>query len=130
MPDDSTRTAPVASGVASMHLIARGRLGAKPVSRTGKNPPHRTVVTCPMGVRIPDRSMGAAQGAYEMLWLRLVGFGDAGAALAGHLKGEIVYAVGEMRFSSFTGRDGVKRDQWELALETIKSLNRPGFPGG
>ena len=27
-----------------------------------------------------------------------------------------------MRFSSFVGRDGVKRDQWECALETVKSF--------
>ena len=113
---------PVATqGVASMHLFARGRLGATPKIRVGKHPPHRTVVTCPMGVRIPDRSVGAATGAYEMFWLRLVGFGEVGTTLASHLKGDMVYVVGEMRFSSFMGRDGVKHDQWECALETVKS---------
>src|SRR5690349_25081895 len=52
-------------------------------------------------------------------WISLIAFGKAGDELARHSKGDLIAAIGQLSRSRFTGRDGVERAGWSLAIESL-----------
>ena len=62
---------------------------------------------------------------YHTQWIRRLALDALSEALDGHLDGhhdgEMVYVARALRYSSFTGRDGQKRESWECTVESLHS---------
>jgi len=99
-----------------------GRLGADPVQRQARA--GKFMPTCSVAV---DVSHG--DGPHETKSISVIAFGKAAADIARHVKGDLVAAIGQLTRSRFTGRDGVERAGWSLAVEAIVSA-RTVRPGG
>lgn len=127
--DDQTTKTP------AFQLIARGRRGGKPTFKATRGGQTKVISTGRLAVHVPDRSVGAAPSDRQVVWLRLVAFDGHAEYLSGHEKGEEVTVTGALRFSAFVGRDGVRREVWECAVDYLESertwplgLKRPPRP--
>jgi single-stranded DNA-binding protein len=61
-------------------------------------------------------------------WISIVAFGAVGEALAQHVKGDLISAMGPLTRSTFTGRDGQGRCGWSLLAEASSRRGRLGAP--
>jgi single-strand DNA-binding protein len=98
-----------------------GRIGADPVqreTRTGKS-------MCTASVAVNVAKVGE-EAATE--WISIVAFGVVGEALAQHVKGDLISAMGPLTRPTFTGRDGQERCGWSLRAETVLSPRPIGRP--
>lgn len=105
----------------SYQLIVRGRLGNAPTLRDTRGKTIRSIATGRMAVQVPDRSVEAADGQRHTLWLRLVAFDALAEYLSRHHKGDLQVATGSLRYSQFTGRDGIHREVWECLVSYLDS---------
>ena len=100
-----------------------GRLGTDPVERTTRN--GKSMVTASVAV-----SAGRPDAGEETVWFSLAAFGRAAEALARHVKGDLLAAMGPLYRSRFTGRDGTEREGWSLTVEAIVSARTVRPSGG
>ncbi len=91
-----------------------GRLGGDPVERETRN--GKTMVTASLAV-----SAGRPDADEETVWFSLAAFGRTADALARHVKGDLLGAMGSLHRSRFTGRDGQERESWSLTVDSIVS---------
>jgi single-strand DNA-binding protein len=97
-----------------IRAVADGRLGGDPVQRATRN--GGAMVTASLAVN------AAKAGENPVTeWIGLVAFGAVAECLAGHVKGDVVTALGSLTKSNFTGRDGQQRSSWSLVAEAILS---------
>ena len=61
-------------------------------------------------------------------WISIVAFGAVGEALAQHVKGDLVSAMGPLTRSTFIGRDRQERSGWSLLAEAVLSARPIGRP--
>jgi single-strand DNA-binding protein len=90
-----------------------GRLGADPVERATRNGKPMSTASIAVDCGRP--------GEEATEWVSVVAFGSTAEALSTHLKGDIGDAMGDMRRSTYTGRDGVERTSWSLVAEQVLS---------
>ena len=98
-----------------------GRIGADPVqrkTRTGKS-------MCTASVAVNVAKVGE-EAPTE--WISIVAFGAVGEALAQHVKGDLISAMGPLTRSTFTGRDGQERCGWSVLAEAVLSARPIGRP--
>jgi hypothetical protein len=78
----------------------------------------------------PPFGVNVAKAGAEPLteWISIVVFGAVGEALAQHVKGDVISAMGPLTRSTFTGRDGQERCCWSLLTEGVLSARPIGRP--
>ena len=99
-----------------------GRLGADPIERQTLAGNAMTTASLAVDVNRPGETE-------EIEWFSIIAFGKAADELTHHAKGDLLAAMGQLTRARFTGRDGVERVGWSLAVEAIISA-RTVRPGG
>ena len=100
-----------------------GCLGADPVERETRA--GKVMVTVSLAV-----NAGRPDAGDERVWVSLVAFGRAAGALARHVKGDLVAAMGALYRNRYTGRDGAEREGWSLTIDAIVSARSVRPHGG
>jgi single-strand DNA-binding protein len=98
-----------------------GRIGGDPVQRETRA--GKPMCTASIAV---DVAKAGEEAATE--WFSIVAFGAVGDALARHVKGDLISAMGPLTRSVFTARDGQERMSWSLLAESVLSARPIGRP--
>ena len=105
-----------------IHAAVHGRVGDNPIKRQTRG--GKTMVTASLAVNAGRPDVGE-----EVVWLSLAAFGRAAEALARHVKGDLLGAMGRLYHVRYTTRDGAARQGWSLTVDAIVSA-RSVRPGG
>jgi single-strand DNA-binding protein len=98
-----------------------GRIGGGPVQRETRA--GKPMCTASIAVNVAKVGEEAATE-----WFSIVAFGAVGDALARHVKGDLISAMGPLTRSVFTTRDGQERMSWSLLAESVLSARPIGRP--
>ena len=100
-----------------------GRLGNDPVERQTRG--GKTMVTASVAINAGRADVGDAT-----IWLSLAAFGRPAEALARHVKGDLLGAMGRLYHVRYTTRDGTERTGLSLTVEAIVSARNVRPSGG
>lgn len=96
-------------------IMLTGRLHNDPVRRD--TPHHGVVAEFRLAVRREPR---------HRLWIDVESWGQLAGTVAAHLtKGRHVAVTGELRHTSYHGRDGQRHDDWKVHADRITFLDSP-----
>jgi single-strand DNA-binding protein len=93
----------------------QGRLGADPVQRATKTGKPMTTASVAVDVGQPGKEPVTE-------WINILAFGAVGEALAQHVKGDLIAAMGTLSKSTYVARDGEERSGLSLLAESLLSV--------
>ncbi|WP_075180618.1 single-stranded DNA-binding protein [Pantoea sp. 1.19] len=108
----------------SAQVSAYGRLVADPQIRTTTTGKHMAMAR--LSVALPCRT---AQNGEATFWLGVVAFGNQAAALAKHVKGDMISIAGNMQLNQWAAQDGAQKEQPQVIADSVISA-RTTRPGG
>ncbi len=106
-----------------IHAAIYGRLGADPVERKTRG--GKSMVTASVAINAGRPDVGE-----ETMWISVAAFGRGGEALARHVKGDLLGAMGRLYHVRYTTRDGAARQGWSLTVDAIVSARSVRPHGG
>ncbi len=106
-----------------IHAAVHGRVGDNPIKRQTRG--GKTMVTASVAINAGRPDVGDAT-----IWLSLAAFGRAAEALARHVKGDLLGAMGRLYHTKFTARDGTEREGWSLTIDQLMSARTVRPHGG
>lgn len=106
-------------------ISAYGRLVANPTERSTNT--GVSMAMCRLAVLLPCHS---AQDGHSVFWLGVIAFGKQAAALALHVKGDMISVSGIMQINQWTTQDGGTQTGYQVVADSIISTKTVRPKGG